>query len=196
MGIICRHAERLSAIIEDLLALSRVEQDAENAEIRLRPHGVRPVLAAAIEVCDAKAKAKGVVVTLGCDASLKTRMSPELLEQAVTNLIDNAVKYSPGDSSVEVEAERADAEVRIRVRDYGCGISREHLARLFERFYRVDKARSRALGGTGLGLAIVKHIMQTHGGRVSVESSPGRGSVFTLHLPTDTEDRARSAVGD
>ena len=110
-------------------------------------------------------------------------INPPLLEQAVVNLIDNAVKYSPEGSEVSVSLEQADDEIVIRVADHGPGIPREHLTRLFERFYRVDKARSRDLGGTGLGLSIVKHIAQVHGGRVSVESTLGRGSTFSVYLP-------------
>jgi two-component system phosphate regulon sensor histidine kinase PhoR len=104
------------------------------------------------------------------------------------NLVDNAVKHSGEGQTVHVEAAQvdagqADSEVVIRVRDHGCGIGPEHLPRLFERFYRVDKARSRKLGGTGLGLAIVKHIAQAHGGRATADSTPGVGSVFCLYLP-------------
>ena len=106
-----------------------------------------------------------------------------LLEQAVVNLLDNAVKYSDPEREVEISGRAAEREIRVRVRDQGCGIERRHLPRLFERFYRVDKARSRAVGGTGLGLAIVKHIAQAHGGHVSVESTVGEGSCFTVHLP-------------
>jgi len=99
------------------------------------------------------------------------------------NLLDNAVKYSEPGKRIWVQTDATPQETLIRVRDEGCGIEKQHLERLFERFYRVDKARSRKLGGTGLGLAIVKHIMEAHGGRVSVQSQPGRGSTFTLHLP-------------
>jgi two-component system phosphate regulon sensor histidine kinase PhoR len=118
-----------------------------------------------------------------CSAGLQARINAPLIEQAVINLVGNAIKYSDRQSSVQIEAERQDDTVKIRVRDRGCGIAREHLPRLFERFYRVDKARSRSLGGTGLGLAIVKHIVQAHGGTVTVSSEPGAGSVFTISLP-------------
>jgi two-component system phosphate regulon sensor histidine kinase PhoR len=110
-------------------------------------------------------------------------VNPPLLEQAVVNLVDNAVKYSPAGSSVEVALAEATDEIVISVSDHGPGVPREHLPRLFERFYRVDRARSRDLGGTGLGLAIVKHIAQAHGGRVSVDSRVGQGSTFRIHLP-------------
>jgi two-component system, OmpR family, phosphate regulon sensor histidine kinase PhoR len=98
------------------------------------------------------------------------------------NLVDNAVKYSPAGETVELLAEQCTDQLAIRVCDHGCGIGREHLARIFERFYRVDKARSRSLGGTGLGLAIVKHIAQAHCGQAVVESTPGKGSTFTLFV--------------
>jgi two-component system phosphate regulon sensor histidine kinase PhoR len=105
------------------------------------------------------------------------------LEQAVINLIDNAIKYSGSHSEVQVKVGLENEEIRITVIDQGSGIDKKHLPRIFERFYRVDKARSRDVGGTGLGLAIVKHIAIAHGGSVSVESTPGKGSVFTIHLP-------------
>ncbi|MGQ9580438.1 MAG: sensor histidine kinase [Armatimonadota bacterium] len=110
-------------------------------------------------------------------------MNVPLLERAVTNLIDNAIKYSPKKSNVIVLAERVNEEVAIRVIDNGPGIPAEHIPRIFERFYRVDNARSRRLGGTGLGLAIVKHVAQAHHGRVDVVSKVGEGSIFSIHLP-------------
>ena len=103
--------------------------------------------------------------------------------QALVNLLDNAINYSRENSDINISAAVIDQELRIGVQDYGIGISKEHLSRLFERFYRVDKARSRDLGGTGLGLAIVKHIAHAHGGRILVESTPGKGSTFSLYLP-------------
>ena len=106
-----------------------------------------------------------------------------LLEQAVINLLDNAIKYSRPEGIVTLRLGREDGEAAIRVIDSGQGIGREHLPRLFERFYRVDKARSRKLGGTGLGLAIVKHIIKAHGGEVTVDSRLGEGSTFTIRLP-------------
>ncbi len=108
-----------------------------------------------------------------------------LLEQTVTNLVDNAMKYSDTESQIKVVAEEQDGQVHIKVIDGGNGIGEEHLPRVFEQFYRVDKARNRELGGTGLGLAIVKHIAQAHGGYADVKSTPGKGSTFTIHLPQD-----------
>ena len=110
-------------------------------------------------------------------------MNAPLLEQAVGNLLDNAIKYSGEGSRITVSAVAAGDQVEIRVADQGCGIARNQLPRIFERFYRVDQARSRALGGTGLGLSIVKHIALAHRGTVSVESTPGQGSTFTIRIP-------------
>jgi two-component system phosphate regulon sensor histidine kinase PhoR len=105
------------------------------------------------------------------------------LEQAIVNLLENAVKYSDPGREVRVSAAQNDEEWIITVRDQGWGIARKHVSRIFERFYRVDTGRSRHLGGTGLGLAIVKHIAQAHGGTVSIESQPGKGSLFSIRLP-------------
>jgi len=183
LGIIAKHADRLNSIIEDLLSLSRVEQEGEGHEIALEPGRVNDVVSAAIQSCALKAREKNVAIELACQDLLEARLNAELLEQAIVNLLDNAIKYSEQGSMVHVEISRGNGEVLISVRDHGCGIQKEHLPRLFERFYRVDKARSRKLGGTGLGLAIVKHIVQAHKGQVAVQSTPGKGSTFTIRLP-------------
>jgi len=180
---IVRQAGRLSALVDDLLELSRIEKQADAKEVPLGLTPVREVLEAAVETCRAVAADRGVSIEIACPPDIKASLNPELLERAIVNLIDNATKYSEGGREVRVEAEMTADGVVIRVRDQGCGISREHLPRLFERFYRVDKARSRALGGTGLGLAIVKHIVLAHGGRVTAESTVGQGSVFSISLP-------------
>jgi two-component system phosphate regulon sensor histidine kinase PhoR len=183
LTIIARQTDRLNAIIDDLLSLSRIEQETEDEEIVLKEDRIVDVLQAAIQVCETKAVAKKITIDLECEEGVLARINPPLLEQAVVNLIDNAIKYSDRKGTVLVGAARRDAEIIVIVRDQGCGITKEHLPRLFERFYRVDKARSRKLGGTGLGLAIVKHIAQAHGGKVTVESAPGKGSNFQIHLP-------------
>jgi two-component system phosphate regulon sensor histidine kinase PhoR len=188
LEIVARQAERLEAIIEDLLALSRIEQSEGAGNLPLERVHVLAVLSAAVADCRPRARDRGVVVDVACDGMLEADVNPALLEQAVINLVDNAVKYSDSGDTIWVSAveELAAADgpaVRIVVRDEGCGIAAEHLPRLFERFYRVDMARSRKLGGTGLGLSIVKHIVQAHGGSVAVESTPGTGSTFTIDLP-------------
>jgi two-component system, OmpR family, phosphate regulon sensor histidine kinase PhoR len=216
LGIIAKHASRLNSIIDDLLALSHLEEAGSAGAKDISPvrfaHGrVKPVLEAAIDLAGVRADEKRITIDLACEDDLEARINPPLLEQAVMNLLDNAVKYSPEDSRIRVQASRTEREsaaatsdvrrrtsqaaepadpprpvskeVSIAVTDEGCGIAPEHRMRIFERFYVVDKSRSRKLGGTGLGLAIVKHITQAHGGQVTVESTPGLGSTFTLHLP-------------
>ncbi len=184
LEIVARHVNRLDAIIDDLLALSRLDQEGERAEIDTQECRVADILSSAVAECASRAQERAVEVSVECASELAGSVNTALVEQAVINLLDNAIKYSERGGAVVIEAERADdSELVIRVRDTGCGIERKHLPRLFERFYRADKARSRSLGGTGLGLAIVKHIVQAHGGSVAVESTPGKGSTFTIRLP-------------
>ena len=183
LTIISKHVDRLEAIIEDLLRLSRIEREAEREEVVLVEGKVKDLLQTAIQVCEVKAVAKKVRIELSCEKDIVAKIDAVLLEQALANLLDNAIKYSDEGSVIQVEATQKESEIIISVSDHGCGIEKEHLPRLFERFYRADKARSRQLGGTGLGLAIVKHIAQAHGGHVSVESTPGKGSTFAIHLP-------------
>jgi two-component system, OmpR family, phosphate regulon sensor histidine kinase PhoR len=183
LKIIAGHTDRLMAIIEDLLSLSRLEEDGQKRMIAREHLKIRPVLESAIELSGPKAGDKKIKIEIDCDDDLEALINPTLLEQAVLNLVDNAIKYSSADSTIQISARRIEQEVTIAVKDSGCGIEKSHLSRIFERFYVVDKARTRKLGGTGLGLAIVKHIVNLHGGLVSVESSPGQGSTFTLHLP-------------
>lgn len=183
LDIIAQHVERLQMIIEDLLRLSRIERESECQEIALAPGRIKPVLEAAGQTCAPKAAEKQIALELSCDEELVANLNTTLLEQAVVNLIDNAIKYSDAGGVVRVVGLEEGTEAVIRVEDRGCGIPSEHLLRIFERFYRVDKARSRDLGGTGLGLAIVKHIANAHQGNVAVQSKPGEGSVFSIRLP-------------
>jgi two-component system phosphate regulon sensor histidine kinase PhoR len=183
LDIISRQSHRLQAIIEDLLCLSRLEQGSGVAGRDLGSYGVSEVLSAAAQSCQMQADARGMNLRVDCDPQLRTRLDPDLMEQALVNLIDNAIKYSEGPGPIDISAGQVDDHVLITVRDRGRGIESQHLPRLFERFYRVDKARSREQGGTGLGLAIVKHIARFHDGQVTVMSRPGEGSQFTIHLP-------------
>jgi two-component system phosphate regulon sensor histidine kinase PhoR len=183
LKIIAKQADRLNAIIDDLLALSRIEQGAETNGMPMEIDAVEPTLRFALQSCEVAATDKSIQLRLQCAQGLRAKINAPLLEQAVVNLVDNAIKYSDPKSEVHIEAGYHQGEVVIQVRDRGCGIAQEHLARLFERFYRVDKARSRRQGGTGLGLAIVKHIVQAHGGTISVNSVLGEGSEFIIHLP-------------
>ena len=183
LDIVLKQSDHLNAIVDDLLSLSRIEQDAERGEVQFTDENLRHIIEATMVDYESKARERKIKVIVSCGDEIVVKANFRLLEQAIGNLLDNAIKYSETDTSVEVEATSNSDEVIIKVRDYGNGIAPEHLPRLFERFYRIDKGRSRELGGTGLGLAIVKHIAQAHGGRVTVESTVGKGSIFALHLP-------------
>jgi two-component system phosphate regulon sensor histidine kinase PhoR len=183
LEIVLKQSDLLNAIVDDLLSLSRIEQDAERGEIQLTEENLRHIIDATTVDYELKARERNIKVIVSCSEEIIVKANSRLLEQAIGNLLDNAIKYSEPRKAVEIEATKNLDEIVIRVSDHGSGIAPEHLPRLFERFYRVDKGRSRELGGTGLGLAIVKHITQAHGGSVAVESTLGKGSIFILYLP-------------
>jgi two-component system phosphate regulon sensor histidine kinase PhoR len=193
LGIIKKHADRLDAIVEDLLALARLEQKEDHEELLRQRQSVQEIIDTAVQVVKSKSEEKKIGLEIRCDKALQANVDATLVEQAIVNLLDNAIKYSPEGSPVSVAVESDKSEIRIKVSDHGPGIPKSHLPRLFERFYRVDRARSRMLGGTGLGLSIVKHIAQAHNGRVSVESAPGKGSTFCITLPVEAYDNFKSA---
>lgn len=187
LQVINRQTERLNAIVDDLLTLSRIEQ--ENEEIPLQKEQLLPILRSAVQACNHLSHEKEMDVSITCSPELEANVNDALLEQAVINLLTNAITYSPHSSPVAVSAreivdEKGRKKIAIAVEDQGIGMEKIHLKRIFERFYRCDKARSRDCGGTGLGLAIVKHIAQSHGGNVAVDSVLGNGSTFTIFLPT------------
>ncbi len=183
LGIIEKHVNRLTTIIDDLMQLSRIDVNSKSTQIHFETGQIKNLLETAIDICRRDIEEKGITVELFCPEKLFGRIDADLLDQALVNLLDNAVKYSPENSCIKIEAIKEGDEIQIRFKDQGVGIAAKHIPRLFERFYRVDKARSRKIGGTGLGLAIVKHIARAHGGKVTVKSTPGRGSTFILHLP-------------
>ncbi|MGD8845852.1 MAG: ATP-binding protein [Desulfobacteraceae bacterium] len=191
LGIIQKHVSRLTTIIDDLMQLSRMEQDRETYRPKYSKTAAVEVIRSAVQLCSNTAKKRQITIVIEADGKLTVSMDADLIEQALVNLLDNAIKYSPTKSKITIGAHKADQTVKIWVTDRGIGIPKKHHPRLFERFYRVDKARSRNMGGTGLGLAIVKHIIQSHRGRVTVQSVQGRGSTFTLHLP----DSATTGAG-
>ncbi|QNN23704.1 PAS domain-containing protein [Planctomycetales bacterium ZRK34] len=184
LKVIIRQADRLQAILEDLLSLARIEQESEQRQLEVKPARLVGMLRNAVETCAARAAKRKVKTDVVCPDYLVIPVNASLIEQAMVNLIDNAIKYGPEGGEIVASARRLGEEVILSVKDNGPGIPSEHLPRIFERFYRTDRARSRELGGTGLGLAIVKHIAVAHGGRVSVESTVGQGSTFRIHLPT------------
>lgn len=183
-------AQRVSRVVDDLLHLSRMEAE-EDPEREAVP--IHLIVAQAAERVRGSAQEKGMTVNFGEPPQrLSVLGDRRLLVSAVFNLLDNAVKYSPAGSVVEVRG-RQDAEwVEMRVRDHGIGIAAGDRDRIFERFYRVESARARHLGGTGLGLAIVAHVAGSHQGHVRVESEPGQGSTFVLRLPAGPSPSAAS----
>jgi two-component system sensor histidine kinase SenX3 len=186
-------AERLGRIIEDLLDLSRIE--AEEAPSR-EPVSVQVVVGQALERLRPVAEHRGIRLEVDEPPDpLDVLGDRRQLVSAVHNLVDNAIKYSESDSSVQVVVRQADAAVEVDVADHGIGIPSRDLERIFERFYRVDRARSRDTGGTGLGLAIVRHVAGNHGGEVRVTSREGQGSTFTLRLPRGSDPAPLQTVG-
>ena len=191
LEVISRQAGRLHAIVEDLLNLSRIELITDPAAAGLTPVPLGEVMDAAVGMCAQAARERDIHLVCEPPPALEADLNASLFEQALVNIIDNAVKYSPAGSEVRILAAVAGDELRIAVRDHGCGIPEKDLPHIFERFYRVDKGRSRKQGGTGLGLSIAWHIMQVHRGRIDVESRPEEGSTFTLALPLRARDAAR-----
>ncbi len=183
LEMIRRHADRMFAILEDLLTLAKLDQQEGRPLLELADGPVAALLSGAVEACRMLAESRRMTVCIECPPDLRLLMNRRMLEQALVNLIENAVKYSPPGGEVTVQARTSGGEAVLSVIDRGEGIEPQHLSRIFERFYRVDKGRSRHVGSTGLGLSIVRHICQAHGGRVEVESHPGKGSTFRMILP-------------
>lgn len=184
LGIIRQNVQRLTRLTEDLLTLSRIEQ--KRLALNFEPHSLNRLLRDAIDLV--KPIAAKSAVTLHFQPAAgdpEVWCDREAVDQILSNLLDNAIKYTPAGGSVTVGAAQSAHLVEVFVRDTGIGIPAEDLPRLFERFYRVDKARSRELGGTGLGLSIVKHLVAAHHGTVRVESVPQQGSSFYFTLPAD-----------
>lgn len=193
LEIIGRQARGLGAIVDDLLALSRLEDPEARKTLQFREQAVADLLRSAAEPCAERARAGGVALDIRCDDGLTARLHPGLMEQALTNLILNAVTYSSSGSTVRIFAQRREDRLDLGVQDHGCGIARHHLGRIFERFYRIDRGRSRNGGGTGLGLSIVKHIATLHGAEIDVASVPGKGSTFTIVLPAPQASSGQGA---
>ena len=177
LGILSKQAKRLNALVQDVLSLAAIEQQQVSGEKEMLPF-----VENAVNFCQSRAEAAGTTLKITANDPAEIKGDSRLIEQAVINLIGNALKYS-GSPTVEISLRKTDDAAEIAVRDFGVGIAPEHCARIFERFYSADKAHSRELGGTGLGLAIVKHIARLFGGNASVESAPGKGSIFRITLP-------------
>jgi len=177
-----RHAQRLNALLNDLIDISRIESGEMKMSFRYFP--VIEFLQQTADELRPQAEKKGLTLSVATGGNSEEQVygDRERLKQVMVNLVDNAIKYTDRGGSVTISVQDQSARCRISVADTGCGISREHQARIFERFYRVEKDRSRDVGGTGLGLAIVKHIVEAHGGEIDVVSTPGKGSVFSFTL--------------
>jgi two-component system phosphate regulon sensor histidine kinase PhoR len=180
--VIHRQSVRLSNLVNDLLDLSRL--DADELALHSAPLPLAPIVQRATEAVSQRASAKRITLKVEVTPSVAAQADERAVEQVLLNLLDNAVKYTPEGGSVSVSAGVDGSRARLCVRDTGLGIEAKHLPRLFERFYRVDRGRSRDMGGTGLGLSIVKHLVSAMGGDVQVSSQPGVGTEFSVLLPS------------
>ncbi len=181
--IIRKHAERLRTLIDDLLMLARVEEREEQGTLSTQQVEISELLRSVADWCMPLAKDKHIALSLESSVRGSVRVNQSLFEQALVNLVENAIKFTEPGGNVTLLAREHQQGIVFAVRDTGIGIEKEHLPRVFERFYRADRSRSRNEGGTGLGLAIVKHIVRAHGGDVEVSSQIGRGSTFTVRVP-------------
>ena len=182
LSIIRKNSERMHHLIDDILELSAIE--AGTVSVSIEPIQLRALATDVLTALASRAAARQVTLFNEISAGAIVFADARRLEQMLTNLVDNAIKFNRAGGTVTISHERA-ARDRISVKDTGDGIPPEHIKRIFERFYRVDRARSREMGGTGLGLAIVKHLSRAHNGDVSVQSTPGMGSTFVIELPIE-----------
>ncbi len=197
LQVVAKQSNKLDDIIDDLLVLSRVENPVNTESIDLTPVSITELLTSVKQRCKEAAEKKQIAVNIEDDPELEAPLNQPLLEQALINLLINAIRYSSENTPVTLrsycsETMEGRKYANISVVDQGPGIAREHLSRLFERFYRCDKGRGRDQGGTGLGLSIVKHIANAHKGHVDVKSTVGKGSTFTISIPIE-EAKAQSA---
>jgi two-component system phosphate regulon sensor histidine kinase PhoR len=195
LEIVHRNTVRLSGIVEDILTLAFLEEPEAKHALPLDPIAVVDIAQQVVEDLGSAAAARGMQLVICGKKDARVVGNRSLLEQALANFVSNAIKYSAEGTTVKIEISEEAASLRISVSDSGPGIAPKHLPRIFERFYRIDKARSRTQGGTGLGLAIVKHIATIHGGRVEAASDLGQGSRFSLILPRSIDSVAGVAAG-
>lgn len=181
LEIIHKESTRLQLLIEDLLQLSSIEQ--EGFILNYQRIDLPNVIEESVQIVKAKMQSKEMELVLQMPSSLHVEADPDRLIQVMVNLLNNAITYSKEQTTITVTVKESGRFVKVEVKDEGIGIKQEELPRLFERFYRVDRARSRESGGTGLGLAIVKHIIEVHQGTIAVESEVGKGTVFTFTIP-------------
>ena len=189
LGVISSEADRMTRIVKDLLTLTRL--DYNRMEMHMQRMDLRELGQKAAAAMEGQAKSQGLTLTCDLPAEMPAVTGdPERIQQVIINIITNAIKYNKPQGSIAITGGVETEQVFLRVEDTGIGVPKADLERLFERFYRVDKARSRESGGTGLGLAIAKQIVETHGGRIGFDSEYGKGSIVTLYLPRAKEDEA------
>lgn len=181
LEIIDIEAERLYMLINDILQLSEIETKQKDTNIST--HGLKSVIEETVSILQGVADKKNIRLSCEGDESIQIIANRDRIKQMLINLIDNGIKYNVENGSVHIKAFRVEGKVVLSVKDTGIGIAKEHLSRIFERFYRVDKGRSRSMGGTGLGLSIVKHIVNLYSGDIKVASEPGKGTEFIISLP-------------
>lgn len=188
LSIILNESERLQTLINDLLELSKIEQ--HNFRLTIENIDLVKIVSESIEILSDKANRKDIQIHIHSDEpTLRMKGDPRRLKQIFINIIDNAITYTPNQGDIKIRLNDLQDKVRVTITDTGIGISKEEIPRIFERFYRVDRARSRESGGTGLGLAIVKHLMEAHHGYISVESEIGKGTSFHLTFPKGTYEK-------
>ncbi len=185
-AIIEKNSLQMKEVIDDLLTLANLEKD--NIQIEMNLESLNPIIDEAIESVDYKKREKNIEIERDISPSLNLFCSKSLLRVAIVNLLTNAISYSDDNQKIIISAKEDNKDYLISVKDFGVGIPKKDLSRIFERFYRVDKARSKSSGGTGLGLSIVNHIMSLHGGSVSCDSKEGEGSIFILSIPKEQLD--------
>ncbi|MCY8418793.1 sensory box histidine kinase PhoR, partial [Bacillus spizizenii] len=189
LSIILKESERLQSLVQDLLDLSKIEQ--QNFTLSIETFEPAKMLGEIETLLKHKADEKGISLQLNLPKDpLYVSGDPYRLKQVFLNLVNNALTYTPEGGSVAINVTPREKDIQIEVADSGIGIQKEEIPRIFERFYRVDKDRSRNSGGTGLGLAIVKHLIEAHEGKIDVKSEPGRGTVFTVTLKRAAEKSA------
>lgn len=186
LTIINKESERLQSLIHDLLQLSRLEQS--QFQLNLQTSDLRELVEDVIELLKNKADVKEIQMKSVYSGNTKLYIDPIRMKQVIINLINNAIAYTPNGGNIFVEVKELVDEVQLVIVDTGIGMSELEIPRIFERFYRIDRARSRNSGGTGLGLAIVKHIIELHDGRIDVESKLGKGTTFTITIPKKTNE--------
>lgn len=190
LKVISKHTDRLHTLINDILNLSSIEKNLEKKDLELEKYNIKKLIDNVIAMYRNAIEEKGIELVVNCMDEVEINVNVQLIELAISNLVDNAVKYNRQENGfIRIKVETLDEKVLISVKDSGIGIEKEYIPRLFERFFRVDKIKSRRIGGTGLGLSIVKQIVKAHKGLITIKSEPQIGSNFTIALPLKLKNK-------